>query len=169
VARYGERRFDDALQAFLIVINIDPTISQPYLFLAEMLDQAGSKLPEITSLNEKWAAANPHNAKAQYVLATALLAADPTSARAALLLRNSIALDPHDWQPHYELGTLREREHNYADAASEFNRAIERDPDQPMPHYHLARVYDRLGEPDRAAAEREIHRKLTSPVTTARQ
>ena len=49
-------------------------------------------------------------------------------------------------------------------AASEFNRAIQLDPNQPTPHYHLARVYDRLGQPDRALTEREIHRKLTAPA-----
>ena len=164
VARYGERRFDDAIAAFLNVIAIDPTIPQPYLFLAKMLDQAGSKLAEITAADEKWAVANPSNPKAPYALATALLATNATSARAASLLQKSIEIDPRDWQPHYELGTLLERERKYADAASELNRAIEHEPNQPMPHYHLGRVYDRLGQPDRAAAEREIHRKLTAPT-----
>jgi Flp pilus assembly protein TadD len=165
VARYGERRFDDAIAAFLNVIGIDPTIPQPYLFLARMLDQAGPKLGEITADDEKWAAANPSNAKAQYTLAAALLAADPTSGRAALLLQKSIVLDPHDWQPHYELGALLERERKYADAETKFRQAIQLDPKQPMPHYHLARVYDRLGKPDQAAAEREIHSKLMTPTS----
>jgi Flp pilus assembly protein TadD len=164
VARYGERRFDDAIAAFLNVIGIDPTIPQPYLFLSKMLEQAGPKLAEITADDEKWAAANPRNAKAQYTLAAALLAADPTSARAASLLQKSIALDPRDWQPYYEWGVLLEREHKYAEAETAFNHAIQLDPNQPMPHYHLARVYDRLGQPGRAAAEREIHRKLMAPT-----
>lgn len=164
VARYGERRFDDAIAAFLKVIDIDPTIPQPYLFLSRMLEQAGPRLGEITRADEKWAAAKPNNSKAQYALAVALLAADPSSERAALLLHKSITLDPHDWQPHYELGVLLEREHKYTDAAAEFNRAIQIDPKQPLPHYHLGRVYDRLGQPDRAAAEREIHKKLTAPA-----
>ena len=165
VARYGERRFDDAIAAFLKVIGIDPTIPQPYMFLARMLEQAGPRLAEITRADEKWAAANPRNAKAQSTLAVALLAADPTSARGAMLLQKSIELDPGDWQPHYELGVLFERERKYAEAAAELNRAIQIDPKQPMPHYHLGRVYDRLGQADRAAAEREIHRKLTAPGT----
>ncbi|HWF47142.1 MAG TPA: tetratricopeptide repeat protein [Bryobacteraceae bacterium] len=164
VARYGERRFDDAIAAFLDVISIDATIPQPYLFLSKMLEQAGPKLAEITADDEKWAVANPNNAKAQYTLAAALLAADPTSARAALLLQKSIALDPHDWQPYYEWGVILEREHKYADAETEFHHAIQLDPNQPMPHYHLARVYDRLGKPDQAAAERAIHRKLMAPT-----
>jgi tetratricopeptide (TPR) repeat protein len=163
VARYGERRFDDAIALFLKVISVDPTIEQPYVFLGKMLDQAGPRLVEITRDDENWAAANPRNAKAQYALAAALLASDPTSARAASLLQKSIGLDPRDWESHYQLGVLLERERKYSGAASEFNLAIQLDPKQAMPHYHLARVYDRLGQSDRAAAEREIHRKLTAP------
>jgi tetratricopeptide (TPR) repeat protein len=164
VARYGERRFDDAIAAFLDVIGIDQTIPQPYLFLGKMLEQAGPKLAEITADDEKWATANPNNAKAQYSLAVALMTADPTSARAASLLQKSIALDPHDWQPYYQWGVVLEREHKYAEAETEFHHAIQLDPNQPMPHYHLARVYDRLGKSDQAAAEREIHRKLMAPA-----
>jgi hypothetical protein len=32
-----------------------------------------------------------------------------------------------------------------------------------MPHYQLARVYDRLGQPERAAAERKLHASLIAP------
>jgi tetratricopeptide (TPR) repeat protein len=169
VARYGERRFDEAIASFLEVINRDPTIPQPYIFLAKMIDQVGPKLGKIIAVDEKWLAADRDNAKAPYVLAVSLLAADPTSARAASLLQRSIALDAHDWQAHYELAVLLEREHKYEDAESEFHLAIQLDPNQPMPHYHLARVYDRLGQPDRAAAERELHRKLTAPTSGGMQ
>ncbi len=48
VARYGQRRFDEAITSFLTVIQIDPKIEQPYVFLGKMLDQAGPHLAEIT-------------------------------------------------------------------------------------------------------------------------
>jgi hypothetical protein len=31
-----------------------------------------------------------------------------------------------------------------------------------MPHYHLARVYDRLGDGEQAAAERKLHEQLSN-------
>ena len=54
VARYGQRRFDEAILQFLKVIQIDPGIEQPYVFIAKMLDQAGPHLEEITKDYEAW-------------------------------------------------------------------------------------------------------------------
>jgi tetratricopeptide (TPR) repeat protein len=163
VARYGQRRFEDSVLAFLKVIHIDPTIEQPYLFLGRMLDQAGPHLGEITSLYQTWASQNSQNGKAQLLLAKALLATDSHDGRAEGLLRRSIELNPNDWEPHYELGVLLANKHQYQQSAAELTRSIELDPKQPMPHYHLARVYDRLGQPERAKAEREVHARLTAP------
>lgn len=165
VARYGQRRFDDALLAFLRVIQVDPTIEQPYVFLGRMLEQAGAQLASIISAYDKWAAREPSNPKAQLLLAKALLAQDHGSKRAEALLRHSIALDANDWEAHYELGALLENMHDYAGAASELKRSIELRPQEPLPHYHLARVYDRLGESAQAAAERLKHQRLTAPKT----
>ncbi len=162
VARYGQRRFDDAIAEFLKVIQIDPSIEQPYAFLGRMLDQAGSHLLEITADYEAWLKANPENPKANRLLAEALLAADPRDRRVEDLLRRAIVLNANDWETHYDLGTLLESKHDYQNAAAELRRSIELDPKQAMAHYHLARVYDRLGQPDRAKAEREIHQRLTA-------
>ena len=163
VARYGQRRFDDATARFLQVIRVDPAIEQPYVFLGKMLDQAGSHLDEITKAYERWATGNPKNAQAQLLLAKALLVNDPQDARSEGLLRKSIALDSSNWEAHYELGVLLSAKRNYRDAAAELVRASELDPQQAMPHYHLARVYDRLGDTERAKAEREKHQELVSP------
>jgi Flp pilus assembly protein TadD len=163
VARYGQRRFDDAAAAFLQVIQINPQIEQPYAFLGKMLDQAGTHLEKITKAFEAWAESNPKNAQAQLLLAKARLVADPQDAKAESLLRESIALDASNWEAHYELGVLLAAKRNYRDASTELSRASELDPKQPMPHYHLARVYDRLGEAERAKTEREMHQALVSP------
>lgn len=164
VARYGQRRFEDAAVAFLQVIQIDPGIEQPYIFLGKMLDQAGTHLEEIRKDFEAWAASHPQNAQAQLLLAKARLANDPQDTRAESLLRRSIALDSGNWEAHYELGVLVAAKRNYREAAAELARASELDPKQPMPHYHLARVYERLGEAERAKAEREMHQALVSPA-----
>ncbi len=132
VARYGQRRFEDSMSAFLKVIQLDPAIEQPYIFLGRMLEQAGPRLAEITSACEAWVARDPRNATAQLVLAKALLAADPKSPRAETLLRRSIALNPKDWQSHYELGVLLADKRDYQEAAAELSRSIELDPKQAM-------------------------------------
>jgi predicted Zn-dependent protease len=129
-----------------------------------LLDQAGPHLTQIAKDFEGLATREPQNAKAQLLLAKALLANDSRDPNADAILRRSIALDPNDWESHYELGILFSNRHAYREAATELERSIELDPKQPSPHYHLARVYDRLGQPDRAKAEREIHQRLTAPA-----
>ena len=166
VALYGQRRFEDAIDAFLETIQMDPTIQQPYVFLGRVLDQASPRLNEITGAYRTWAHENPQNATALLLLAKALIAAGGQDKEAAQLLERSISLDSKNWESHYELGVLRSKQHNYAGAAAELTRAIELDPKQAMPHYHLARVYDRLGERDRAQDERAIHQRLTAPISS---
>lgn len=161
VARYGERRFDDAITQFLHVIQIDASIPQPYEFLGRMLDQAGPRLTDITRLFRSHADQNPDNASALLLLAKALLASDPESAEAERLLRRSISLNDSDWESHYELGVLLERKHSYPDSATELASAVRLKESEPAPHYHLARVYARLGETDKAAEERAAHARLT--------
>ncbi len=161
VARYGQRRFEDAIMAFLQVIKTDPQIDQPYQFLGKLLDQVGTHLPEITADFQQWAAKNPKSAGAQLLLAKAKLAADSKDTAAESLLRKSILLDPADWESHFELGVLLENRRDWKSAAAELTRSAELNPKQPMPHYHLARVYDRLGQPERAKTERELHEKLS--------
>ncbi len=161
VARYGERRFADAIDDFLTVIEIDPAIPQPYEFIGKMMEQAGLKLPAITRAFEARVKASPDDAMARLVLAKARLAADSKDAEAEALLREAVKLDPKQWESHYELGALLESRHAYQESAEELNKAIALDEKQSMPHYHLARVYDRLGESEKAQAERKLHEALS--------
>ena len=165
VARYGQRRFDESVTCFLHAIQLDPTVEKSYVFLGKMLDQAGAHLTEITRDDEEWLRQSPQNAKAALMLAKALLTGDSRSERAVTLLGRSIELDPNDWESHYELGVLLANRHEYEKAAAELNRSIELNAAAAMPHYHLARVYDRLGQGERAQSERAIHARLSG--TTA--
>jgi Flp pilus assembly protein TadD len=162
VARYGQRRFEDAITAFLRTIQLNPAVDKPYLFLGRVLDQAGPHLEAITAAYRHWETKNPKNAEAKLLLAKALNAAGEAGNQSQQLLRTSISLDPKNWESHYELGLLLERKSDYKQAATELSRAVELNPKQPLPHYHLARVYDRLGLSDRAKSEREIHHRLSS-------
>lgn len=161
VARYGQRRFNDAITTFLKVIQIDKNIEQPYVFLGKMLDQAGDHLAEITRAYENWSSENPRNAEGLLLLAKARLASDSKDTTAEGLLNRSIVLDAKNWEAHYELGVLLEGKRDWAGAATELKKAAELDAKQAMPHYHLARVYDRLGNEEGAKVERELHEKLT--------
>ncbi len=160
VARYGQRRFEEAVDEFLKVITLDPAVPQPYEFLGRMLEQAGARLPEIRKATEKWAVMNPDNGQAQLLLAKVRLSQDAKDTSAEDLLRRSIALQNDNWEAHYQLGTLLEAKRDFRGAAEELKRSSDLNPEEPMPHYHLARVYERLGETDEAKAERQKHADL---------
>ena len=162
VGYYGQRRFSDATAAFLRTIDLAPEVEQPYIFLGKMLDQAGDRMPDVLRRFQKWSAANPKNPLAQFVYAKVLMVSGGDTAQAARLLRASIALKADQWESHYELGVLLEQQRDFSQAAAELERSATLNPNQPDIHYHLSRVYDRLGEADKAAEQRGLHERLAA-------
>jgi tetratricopeptide (TPR) repeat protein len=162
VARYGQRRFEDAIESFLKTIQRDPSVEQPYVFLGRMLDQAGPRLAEITKDYQVWNRKQPSNYQSSFLLAKALVAGGGEPSIIGDLLRRSIHLKADFWESHLELGLLLSKQRKFPEAAAELVRSASLNPKEPLPHYHLARVYDRLGQPDKARAERELHQQLSA-------
>jgi len=162
VARYGQRRFEDAIDSFLKTIRMDPTVEQPYIFLGRMLDQAGPRLAEITKDYQAWNRKQPSNYQSSFLLAKALSAGGAEPSVIGDLLRRSIRLKADFWESHLELGLLLSKQRKFQEAAAELVSCAALNPQEPLPHYHLARVYDRLGQPDKAKAERELHQQLSA-------
>lgn len=156
VAYYGQRRFLDAGRKFLRVIDLDPDIEQPYVFLAKMVDQLETLRPEITAKFTAWNAAEKKNHFAPFVLAK-LTDGDPEP-----LLREAIRRQPAFWESHFDLGVALEQKRNFAAAAAEFEESARLSPNEASPQYRLARIYARLGQPEKAAAARAKHEKLTA-------
>jgi tetratricopeptide (TPR) repeat protein len=161
VAYYGQRRFSDAAGAFLKTIDIAPDVQQPYIFLSKMLDQVNDRLPQILPRFQAWAAANPRDPFAQFVYAKGLDASGGDPEKTEQLLRASIQLKSDQWESHYELGVLLEKQRKFADAAPELERSAAINPKDAGVRYHLARVYDRLGQSEKAAEQRAVHQRLT--------
>jgi Flp pilus assembly protein TadD len=164
VARYGQRRFEDAIESFLKTIQRDPSVEQPYVFLGRMLDQAGPRLAEITKDYQAWNRKQPSNYQSSFLLAKALVAGGGEPSIIGDLLRRSIHLKADFWESHLELGLLLSKQRKFPEAAAELVRSASLNPKEPLPHYHLARVYDRLGQSDKAKAERELHQQLSVVV-----
>ena len=162
VAYYGQRRFSQAVDSFLRVIEIAPEVEQPYLFLGRIIDQAGDRLPEVEKRFAAYAKANPKNAASQFLYAKAIGASSGDAATVEALLRKSITLDGKNWESHLELGGVLDKRRAYEEAAKEFQRSIELNQKASAPHYRLARVYDRLGKKSEADAERERHAVLVA-------
>jgi predicted Zn-dependent protease len=167
VAAYGQRRFAAAIDAFLRVIAIDPSVEQSYVFLARILDQSGERLPQIIAAFSAWAKAEPGNYLAACLHAKALSAASVETAAVESELRRSIHLNASYWECHYELGVLLETRRAWKEAADELSRSIELNPKAAASHFQLARAYEKLGQTDLARVEREEHQRLTAAETGA--
>ena len=160
VAYYGLRQFDEATSAFLATIAMAPEIEQPYRFLAKSLDQIPGRLPEVMRAFVKYETAHPDRAMGYLLHAQALNAQSPDPEAAQQLLEKAVSLDERDPVAHFELGAIFFRQQRYADAAREFERSALLDPVNSATHYRLSNVYSRLGKPEAAQAERDLHAKL---------
>ena len=160
VSDYGLRRFNEAADAFLTVIEIAPETEQPYTFLGKILDQIPSRLPQATERFAAYEAAHPEKASAWLLHAKALDAQSLAPETALRLIEKSIAMDATDAAAYFERGTVLDRLERFADAAEAFVRAVELEPNDAAAHYRLARDYDRIGKHELAQAERAKHAQL---------
>lgn len=163
VAYYGQRRFAEAVDAFLRTISLAPDVEQPYVFLGRILSHALNRLDEVTARFEDFVKAKTNSYLGYLLLAKAILArAQPDYERAESLLRRSIALNGKHWEAYFELASILERKRDLTGAAEMFETAAKLNPRSPVPHYRLARIYDRLGKAELAASERALHERLTA-------
>jgi tetratricopeptide (TPR) repeat protein len=161
VSYYGLRRFPEAIDAFLRTTALDPSVEQPYVFLGRMLDQAEDRLPRILTVFAAFEKSPPESYLAPFLSGKALaLGSRPADAEAKL--RRSIALNDAFWESHFELGALLSSQRRWEAAAAEMRRAADLNPNDAATHYHLARLYDRLGKPAEAQAERDLHARLAA-------
>lgn len=162
VAYYGQRRFVDAGKRFLRVIDLDPSIEQPYVFLAKMIDQLDPMLPEISGKFAAWHRAEQRNHFAPFVYSK-VAASDEVEG----LLREAIRRQPGFWESHFDLAGALERKRDFAGAAAELEQSAKLSPKEPSVPYRLSRVYARLGEAGKSAAARAKHEQMMKGSTKA--
>jgi tetratricopeptide (TPR) repeat protein len=154
VAYYGQRRFPDAVAAFLDAADRDPDAEQPVLFLGRITEHAGDRAEAVKTAFQRFANKHPQNPLGHYLYGKA--AADPAA------LKRSIALNPNIWDSHFELANLYEQAQDYSAAAAEFEKAARLSPKNPGPQYRLMRVYARLNQPAKSQAAKAQFDKLTA-------
>ena len=160
VAYYAIQQYQQAVDAFLRTIHLDPTVEQPYTFIARSMDHTPSRMPEILDAFKALAQRAPDNYMSGYLYGKALLIQGDQDGRAEALLRKSVSLNDRYWESRLELGKALEQEGELEGAARELRKSVELNPKSATAHFRLGRVYDRLGKPAEAQAEYAIQGRL---------
>jgi len=160
IAYYALERYSDALDTFLNAIRMDPTVEQPYIFIARTMDHTPSRLPQILEAFKSAADNDPDNYRSNYLYGKALLMSGDDDDKAEALLRKSISLKADYWESHLELAKALEQKGDLESAVPELRRAIELNPKSSEAHFRLGRVYDRVGKPEEAKKEYAIQTQL---------
>jgi tetratricopeptide (TPR) repeat protein len=160
-ARYGE-----AAQRFCTASDLDPTASEPYLFMGKMQIVAPESLACIESHLSRFAAREPTNSAANYLYAMSLLktqehAPNPNTVQhAESLLKQAVGLDPHCGDAYLQLGILATAQHDAPQAIRYFTIAAQATPNLADAHYRLGVLYDRTGEHEKAKQEFQLHDQI---------
>ena len=160
VAYYAIQQYQQAVDAFLRTIRLDPAVEQPYLFIARSMDHTPSRMPEILDAFKALAERAPDNYLSGYLYGKALLMQGDEDEQAEALLRKSVSLNDRYWESRLELGKALEQKGDLEAAARELRKSIELNPKSATAHFRLGRVYDRLGKPNEAQAEYAIQGRL---------
>ena len=168
VAYYGQRNFSGAVDRYLRVMDLAPDVPQPYYFVAKILEHALDRIPKVIEHALYFEKQHPQSPLGYVLHAKALILQlpptgfPPEAHQAYGLLEKAASIENKQAEVPYLLGTLLDRKQDYAAAAVMLERSIQLDPRGAAAHFRLARVYERLGRKEDAAAQRALHEKLSA-------
>jgi tetratricopeptide (TPR) repeat protein len=148
----GLSRTQDAVKEFEAAARLSPNepnvhFGLGYLYWkSHQFDAAQREFQNELALEAK------HAQAIAYLGDIAMKKGDP--ARAVVLLKHAVQIDPGLRFAYVELGRIYSRQSDYADALAAYRYAIKLDPSQPDGHYGAARVYQRMGK--KAESDREF-------------
>jgi tetratricopeptide (TPR) repeat protein len=76
------------------------------------------------------------------------------------LLAKAVAIDPMCGDAYLQLGILSSSQRNFEKAIGFYGKAIEVDPQLGEAHYRLGVAYDRIGSPEKAKQEFQLHDEI---------
>jgi tetratricopeptide (TPR) repeat protein len=81
-------------------------------------------------------------------------------AQAEVLLTKAVIIDPKCADAYLQLGILSSSRRNFEAAIGFYTKAIEANPESAEAHYRLGAAYDRIGQPEKANLEFQLHDKI---------
>ena len=168
-ALYARGRFDEAVEALCLAVDLDPSDQRALYFLGQMHDVSAAMAAEVSNRLAGFARRFPDSAAAHLYYGLSVWKVnqpEPSEAaakEAAGLLGRAAALDPDLHEAHYHLGLIHERFGRPEEAVGAYLKAVEADPDYDSALYRLGMAYRRLGRTADADAAlqryREVHER----------
>ena len=174
-AQFAGALYQDAAASLCAASDLNPADPQPYLFLGRIEMAAPTPLgcvaPRLARLVEE----QPQNSLANYLYAMAILksqTSDQTADGKALqqaetLLNRAVTIDPKCAEAYLQLGILYFSQHQTEKALGYYSKAIEAQPQLGEAHYRLGVAYDRIGAPEKARQEFQLHDEIEKQQAAA--
>lgn len=163
LARYALGKNQEALDALLKAIDAAPGEESAYASLEVLLADAQQRLPEVAAKLRRFSERRPDSPIGPYLLA--LISPEGSEA----LLRRAIQAAPNFWPAYFELHKILKAREQWEQAAEALQIVVKLNPDYAPAHYALAEHYNRKGDRERAARERELHHKLLAEQREAEE
>jgi tetratricopeptide (TPR) repeat protein len=165
-ALFAGALYDQAADSLCQASDLNPADTEPYVFMGKIEMAAPKPLPCIEPRLARFVQQQPGNSLANYFYAMAIWKQQqpPMNQEAvqqvATLLTKAVAIDPKCGDAYLQLGILASSQHDSEKAIGYYTKAIEADPHLGEAHYRLGVAYDRIGSPDKAKQEFQLHDEI---------
>jgi tetratricopeptide (TPR) repeat protein len=165
-ALFAGALYDDAARSLCAASDLDPSNSEPYIFMGRIIMAAPAPLPCVETKLARFMQQKPDSSLANYLYAMAIWKQQSSSPNNSVLtqvetlLTKAVTIDPKCSDGYLQLGILAASQHHYEKAVQLYAKAIEVDPQLGEAHYRLGVAYDRLGEREKAAQEYQLHDEI---------
>jgi tetratricopeptide (TPR) repeat protein len=165
-ALFAGALYDEAAHSLCDASDLDPTNTEPYLFMGKVEMAAPTPLPCVESKLARFVQQKPDSSVANYLYAMALWKRQQPSANKAAsqeveaLLTRAVSLDAKCSDGYLQLGVIAASQRNDEKAIQLYTKAVDADPQSGEAHYRLAVAYERLGEREKAQQEFQLHDQI---------
>jgi len=172
-ALFAGARYDEAALSLCKASDLNPTDSEPYIFLGKIQLAAPMPLPCVEQKLARFAQEQPGNSLANYFYAMAIwkrqeLPPDQRDLQQVeALLTKAVTIDANCGDGYLQLGILYSSQRDFEKTIGFYKKAIEVNPSLGEAHYRLGVAYDRTGEPAKAKQEFQLHDEIEKQQAAA--